>query len=124
MKLSLIRRADAIVLALAAAAAILWLCATRFGGEIGAAVVVQTPAGSSTYPLDKPTAFTLTGNGGIVLQVEIANGGVHVSHSTCPDHICMNSGTLSRGGQSAVCVPAGITLRVVGGSNAVDGVTA
>ena len=124
VKLSLIRRADAVLLALAILAAALWWGFTRSSGAVGAAVVVQTPTGSATYPLDKPAAFSLTGNGGIVLQVEIKDGGVRVSHSTCPDKVCVNGGTLSRGGQSAVCVPAGITLRVIGGNDGVDGVTA
>ncbi len=122
MKLALFRRADGIVLAVAVVAALLWLWLSLAGGNAGTAVVVETPTATATYPLDKPAAFQVKGNDGIVLDVKIEEGGVQVINSTCPDHICM-SGVLSRGGQSAVCVPAGISLRVVGGTDAVDGVT-
>ena len=114
MKLSLIRRADAVLLALAILAAALWWGFTHFGGTAGAAVVVQTPTGSATYPLDKPAAFSLTGNGGIVLQVEIKDGGVRVSHSTCPDKVCVRSGRISKSGESIICAPNRVAIKISG----------
>lgn len=93
----------------------------------------RTPAArvAIRYPDDSSVTFSLTdsreivveGNHGIVLTVTIAEGRVCVSESTCPDHVCVRSGWLSKNGQVAACVPAGVYVQVVGGNSEVDGVT-
>ncbi len=125
MKLSPLRPADGILAAVCAVAAVLLFLFFRTGGEIGTQVVVETASGTSAvYALDKPATVTVNGQNGLSITLEIADGSVRVINSDCPDHLCEHSGRLSRGGQAAVCVPAGITVRVTGGSDAVDGVTA
>lgn len=119
-----LRPADGVIAAVCAAGALLLFVWLNAGSTTGEQVVVRLPDGAvSTYALDQPRVLELTGRDGLCLTVEIAGGAVRVSASDCPDHICMQSGTLSRGGQSAVCVPAGITVQVVGGDHVVDGVT-
>ena len=125
MKPVLFRRADGILCIAGVLAAGIWLGVTRLNADAGAAVVVEAPgAAPVTYALDQPVCFEVAGKDGIRLTVEIAAGRVRVSHSDCPDGVCVSAGWLSRGGQTAVCVPAGVTLRVTGGRHAVDGVTA
>lgn len=125
MKLSLLRPADGILSAVCASVALILFVFFRTGGESGTQVVVETANGTTAvYALNKPTTVTIDGQNGLSVTLEIADGSVRVINSQCPDHVCEHSGRLSRGGQSAVCVPAGITVRVVGGSDAVDGVTA
>ena len=46
-----------------------------------------------------------------------------VSSSDCPTQDCVRTGTISRGGQSIVCLPARIIIQLTGGaadSNDVD----
>lgn len=124
MKLSPLRPVDGIIAAVCGAAALVLFLLFRTGGS-GTRVVVETADGSAAvYALDRPLTVTVEGRQGLSLTVEIAGGSVCVTSSTCPDHLCEHSGRLSRGGQAAVCVPAGITVRVTGGTDAVDGVTA
>lgn len=86
--------------------------------------IVTTPSGSTVYALERPQVLTVTGENGMVLTVELDVGRIRVKDSTCPDLLCVHSGWLSRGGQAAACVPAGVSITVLGGDNAVDGVTA
>lgn len=120
-----LRLADGVIAAVCVAAALLLFGLLNSGGEAGKQVVVETPGQPAmTYLLDQPRTLTVTGRDGLSLTIEIADGCVRVTGSDCPDHVCEHSGALSRGGQSAVCVPAGVTVRVIGGNDAVDGVTA
>lgn len=123
MKKSLFRVADAVIVAVVAVAALLGFAFARGGG--GEYVLVEV-AGQDpvTYDLATTTAVTVVGKQQLILTITIENGRVCVSDSTCPDHVCVHTGWLSRGGQSAVCVPAGVAVRVMGGNDAVDGVTA
>ncbi len=125
MKKALFRVADAVIVAAVALVALLGFVLVRYGGHGGEQVVIET-AGQVpvTYDLAVPTVVTVAGENGISLTITIENGRVRVTESGCPDRVCVHTGWLSRGGQSAVCVPAGVTVRVVGGDNAVDGVTA
>lgn len=89
------------------------------------AVVAVDGQGERTVSLLSDTVFTVTGNGGITLRIEVKDGAIRVAESGCPDHLCEQSGFLSHGGQAAVCVPAGVRVTVCGKNDAaVDGVTA
>jgi len=50
--------------------------------------------------------------------------GVCVAHSDCPTQDCVRTGTITRSGQSVVCLPARFILRLEGGETAPDGVDA
>ena len=77
-----------------------------------------------TYALDRSLTKELVGRDGIVLVLEIEDGKARVRESGCPDKVCVHSGWLTRSGQTAACVPAGVCVRIVGGEQTVDGVTA
>ncbi len=125
MKKGLFRRADIGIIAAAAVVALLGFVLVGYGRHTGERAVVEV-AGQPpvTYDLRVPAVVTVTGQHGISLTITIENGRVRVSESGCPDRVCVHTGWLSRGGQSAVCVPAGVCVRVTGGNDAVDGVTA
>lgn len=125
MKKALFRVTDAVVVAAVLLAAFVCLALARGGAPNGKQAVVHV-AGQSpiTYDLSVSQTVTVAGLHGHSLTVTIQNGQVRIAESTCPDRVCVHTGWLSRGGQAAVCVPSGVTVRVVGGSDAVDGVTA
>lgn len=60
---------------------------------------------------------------GYTLRVVATSAGVHVADSDCPTHDCVRTGTISRAGQSIVCLPARIviTLEGAGAYDAVAG---
>ncbi|MDR1664988.1 MAG: NusG domain II-containing protein [Clostridiales bacterium] len=48
------------------------------------------------------------------LRFEVKNGAAAFIASDCPDKICVRTGFLSRAGQTAVCLPNKVSLRIVG----------
>lgn len=48
--------------------------------------------------------------------VLIENGEVYISEATCPDKVCVNTGRISKKGQSIVCVPNRIVVTIEGKS--------
>ncbi len=59
----------------------------------------------------------------ISLDITVKNGEIFVSHSDCRDGICRNTPPISKNGQSIVCAPAGLIIRVVAEGEGVDGIT-
>lgn len=70
---------------------------------------------------DAPRTYSYNG---VTLTVAEEDGnGLRVSSSDCPTQDCVRTGTISRGGQSIVCLPARIIIQLTGGaadSNDVD----
>lgn len=48
------------------------------------------------------------------LTVIVSGGCVHVEEADCPDKICEKRGNISKAGQSIVCAPARIVIRITG----------
>lgn len=57
------------------------------------------------------TTFALEANPDVVF--EIRDGSIGFIKSSCPDKICISAGFLDRAGQSAVCLPNKIILKIV-----------
>lgn len=72
--------------------------------------------------LDGPKEAEIEGENGIVLTVAFYPDGAAVLSSQCPDKICVNKGKLTRAGESALCLPAKVSLRLEGNAG-VDGTT-
>ncbi|HHY35806.1 MAG TPA: NusG domain II-containing protein [Firmicutes bacterium] len=47
-----------------------------------------------------------------VTQVEVAGRKVHVLHSPCDNHICMNTGWIAQEGQIIVCMPNQVVVQL------------
>ncbi len=82
-------------------------------------LVVVTPSGSTEYALDEAQVLQIS-SGDITLSIEIRDRAVRVSHSNCQDGVCMTSGWISKTGESILCAPAGVSLRIEGGDSDVD----
>lgn len=83
-------------------------------GKPSSQAVVTTPNGNRVLSLTEDTATVFTGQNGHTVTVEVKNGTLQVTKATCPDKLCVHSGKLSRAGQTAACVPAGIVIRIAG----------
>lgn len=67
------------------------------------------------------TTFRVPGGYNVVIVVE--DGKTWFEHSDCPDQICVRSGKLSKSGQTAACLPAGVVLRIEGEAQQNDALT-
>lgn len=70
-----------------------------------------------TVPLDEPREYQIDSNG-YTLIVEVADGGISVISSDCPDKICTETPSLRRAGMSIVCLPARVVVYIEGGADA------
>ena len=69
-----------------------------------------------TVPLGEPREYQINSNG-YTLIVEVANGGISVISSDCPDKICTDAPPLRRAGMSIVCLPARVVVYIEGGAD-------
>ena len=45
----------------------------------------------------------------------IKDGKAYLSYADCPDHLCIESGEISKSGESITCLPNRLTVTVIGG---------
>jgi hypothetical protein len=82
----------------------------------GAYVVVSIDGGEvCRYSLSEDGEFLL--NGGTNTLV-ISGGKAYISEADCPDGLCVSQGKISRTGQTVVCLPNRVMLRIVGAEEA------
>ena len=63
--------------------------------------------------LNEPVTFTLTGEYENTILAE--NGRVCIQSATCPHQDCVHTGTITRAGQSIVCLPEQVVVQLTGG---------
>ena len=103
--------AIACVLALAGALALALLF--RAGSTDSLTVeVYQSGRLIRQIPLGETICFTVGGTYENTVMVE--NGTVSVSDATCPGKDCVHSGSISRAGQSIICLPNKLEIRISG----------
>lgn len=68
--------------------------------------------------LSGPKELAVEGDGGVSLTVTFYPDGAAVTASGCPDQVCVRTGKITRTGETAVCLPAGVSVRLTGGEGA------
>ena len=66
---------------------------------------------------------TLTLHGDFQIRLLLEPDGVSFLSSECPDQTCVRTGKLTRPGQSAVCLPARVSVYLKGSSQTQDAIT-
>jgi hypothetical protein len=93
----------------------------------GSRHVVVRVSGRSVLelPLEQNTTRTVTGPCGDTVVV-IEDGKARVTESACPNHVCIDMGSISHPGELIVCVPNKVIVTIRGSGNqdqSFDGVT-
>ncbi|MGO5113573.1 NusG domain II-containing protein [Candidatus Avoscillospira sp. LCP25S3_F1] len=85
--------------------------------------VWQNGALVKTVPAMSQVTFDVSGDYTNTVTVEF--GKVAVTHSDCPTQDCVHTGWISYTGQTIVCLPNGVEVRLTGGSAEpdIDGVS-
>ncbi len=108
--------------ALVAAAVLLLALAlgARFslsGAQSGARCAVVSVEGVEVERLPFADAEREYQNNGYTVHVRVTPDGVRVDRADCPTQDCVRTGTVSRPGQSIVCLPARIVVTVAGAAD-------
>lgn len=67
-----------------------------------------------TYPLDEDQEISVESDGERINLVRIRNGSVSMEQATCPDELCVKQGSISKTGQTIVCLPHELVVEVYG----------
>lgn len=97
----------------------LWLALRRGGGTV---IVEQDGRETARYALTKDRTVKIEGAAGYNILV-IEGGEVWLSEADCPNLLCVKTGKIRYAGQSIVCLPHRLAVRIVGGASALDAVT-
>ena len=73
--------------------------------------------------LNEELSFSIDGYDGIEVKIKAQNGKICFEDAKCSDLICVRTGYLSKDGQTAVCLPAKVSISIKGGEKTVDAVT-
>ena len=114
-----------VVLAVIALAALSAMTVWRGGTETGTLTAVVTADGQEIdrfAPADLENEPRTYAHNGYTLTVTAEGGGLRVAEADCPTQDCVHTGTISRSGQSIVCLPARIVIQLTGGAADSSGV--
>lgn len=114
-------RSDLVLIFVLALVAVLALPLASALGEDGSQVVVTGPAGTTVVGAGGSRTLRVQGTGGEVV-VRVDEGRARVTEADCPDQVCVKGGEIGSPGQSLVCLPNSVTVRIGGGGDAYDAV--
>lgn len=97
----------------------LWLLLRQDGGTV---IVEQDGRETARYALSEDRIVRIEGRGGYNLLV-IRDGEVWLSEADCPNLLCVKTGKIRYAGQSIVCLPHKLAVRITGGASPLDAVT-
>ncbi len=102
----------AVGLALLLSAALLWAALFSSGAGAGTAVVLRDGEEIARLELRGAGMAEFSPEPGVTIRY--GGGRAAFLRSDCPDGVCVRTGWLTRPGQSAVCLPKRLILRIEG----------
>ena len=85
------------------------------------AIISQNDIVLDRIELDKISErYVITYSGKYPGIIEVNNKKIRFSHADCPDQVCVNTGWIDKPGQIAVCLPAGVIIKIEGAQTDVD----
>lgn len=89
------------------------------GGYVEIVVDKET---KEIFPLDVNKEYTISDDNHIN-KIKIADGKVWVTEASCPDKLCVKQGKIDKDGQSIICLPNKVVVKIVSDkTNDVDAV--
>lgn len=67
-----------------------------------------------TLSLNKDTSITVDGYNGGKNTITIKDGTAYMQEADCPDHLCVKSGSISKTGETVVCLPHRVVIEIKG----------
>lgn len=87
----------------------------HFGGnrrEGCEAVILQDGIEHGRYSLAEDDIITVRGENGSYNLILISKGSVQVSDADCPDKLCIRQRSISRNGESIICLPHKLVITI------------
>ena len=95
--------------------ALIGLLVIELTKEEGASVLVRIDGKEvATYSLEIDAEYELNGGTNILV---IKNNEAYLVDASCPDHLCVKQGKISKNGETITCLPYKLTITVTGAEN-------
>ena len=118
-----LKKQDILLLAALLAGVLLLGAFLMLTRKSGAEVVVKVAGKQVTsIPLDKDTKYTIHGVNGGTNELVIADGQVWLEQASCPDKLCVHTGTIHKTGETIVCLPHRVVVEITGTTDTFDAV--
>lgn len=102
-----------LILAILAAAGILWLCVSFLQKDRGAALTISMDGQVyGRYALDTDREIPIDDTN--ICHIEA--GAVSMTWADCPDQVCVHSAKISQMGQTIICLPNRVVLEITDSS--------
>ncbi|MDO5403806.1 MAG: NusG domain II-containing protein [Eubacteriales bacterium] len=72
--------------------------------------------------IDEDKQLKVSGYNGGENIIVIKDGAVRMSDADCPDKLCVNMGSISRTGETIVCLPHRVVVEIAGNQSDIDSV--
>lgn len=95
--------------------------AEEAGKSAGVTVQVISAGQETDYPLEQDQTLQIVAPDGGFNTLVIKDGTVQVSDADCPDRVCVSMGAISQTGQSIICMPHQLVVRIASDSQEIDG---
>ncbi len=104
------------------AIALLFFCWQRYNGkkttENARVIVEREGKAIGDYPLGTKEQLIFTDDYGKKNVLTIQDGQAFIEEADCPDKLCVKHKPISRNGESIICLPHKLAIRIVGGEEA------
>lgn len=90
-------------------------------GGSGRTVVIDTPTEHYRYPLEE-RRLTVRGADGPI-TIHITTDGARIESSSCPEQLCVRKGNIRRSGDSVICAPNRVRVRIESDKEDFDAIT-
>lgn len=120
-----VKKGDIIIIAaVLCISALLFLCINLLANTGSYANIEVDGSIVASLPLNIDTVYNVEIDGRVTNIVEIKNKSAKVISAECPDKICVNHKSISKSGESIICLPNKVIVTVESGSGEkeVDGV--
>ena len=101
----------AVVMILVAAAGFLWCNLSKEEGSY--VTLIQNGTEVQSFSLNEEQEYRIELEGGRYNLLQIREGKVYMKEASCPDQICVNHRPIGNVGETIVCLPNEIVLKVV-----------
>lgn len=117
-----IKRNDIYLILAVLAIALLFFCWQRCNGkkttENARVIVEREGKAIGDYPLGTKEQLIFTDDYGKKNVLTIQDGQAFIEEADCPDKLCVKHKPISRNGESIICLPHKLAIRIVGGEEA------
>lgn len=119
--MKLFRKTDLIVIIVVVLAAALISIPKLFNSDRLTAEIYVDGRLSETIDLSTvEKEYTITEPTEPRVEITVKNGEIYFSHAECKDKLCIKTGKLTSGGETAACLPARVVISVKSDKNKTD----